>query len=268
MNPNSLHAAPAHPVRRLLALRDRVSAWVSHDLLALGARAALAGVFLQSGRTKVEGLLSVTDAAVSLFEDEYRLPLLPPDVAAHLAAYAEHAFPVLLVLPLREAPAMRGVLDALFTEAFNERSGRDAALNRLSEVVLVYLLRHAIEHGLLRAGVVAGLGDARLAKALNAMHAAPQRPWTLQGLADLAGMSRARFAAHFGEVVGEPAIEYLAGWRLSVAQGLLAQGRQVKSIADEVGYGSPNALTRAFTQRLGQAPTEWLALRRSPAAPA
>lgn len=120
---------------------------------------------------------------------------------------------------------------------------------------------HAIEHGLLRSGVVAGLGDAHLAKALNAMHAAPERPWTLQGLADLAGMSRARFAAHFGEVVGEPAIEYLAGWRLSVAQGLLTQGRQVKSIADEVGYGSPNALTRAFTQRLGQTPTEWLAQR-------
>ncbi|MCU0922042.1 MAG: AraC family transcriptional regulator, partial [Burkholderiaceae bacterium] len=172
-----------------------------------------------------------------------------------------HGLPPLLVLPLRDAPAMRGVLDALFTEAFDERSGRDAALNRLGEVVLVYLLRHAIEHGLLRSGVVAGLADARLAKALNAMHAAPQRPWTLQGLADLAGMSRARFAAHFGEVVGEPAIEYLAGWRLSVAQGLLTQGRQVKSIADEVGYGSPNALTRAFTQRLGQTPTEWLAQR-------
>ena len=107
MNPNSLHAAPApapaHRVRRLLALRDRVSAWVSHDLLALGARAAMAGVFLQSGRTKVEGLLSVTDAAVSLFEDEYRLPLLPPDAAAHLAAYAEHAFPVLLVLVSTDA---------------------------------------------------------------------------------------------------------------------------------------------------------------------
>lgn len=172
-----------------------------------------------------------------------------------------HGLPSLLVLPLREAPAMRGVLDALFTEAFDEHSGRDAALNRLSEVVLVYLLRHAIEHGLLRSGVVAVLGDARLAKALHAMHAAPERPWTLQGLADLAGMSRARFAAHFSEVVGEPAIEYLAGWRLSVAQGLLTQSRQVKSIADEVGYGSPNALTRAFTQRLGQTPTEWLAPR-------
>lgn len=60
-----------------------------------------------------------------------------------------HGLPPLLVLPLREAPAMGGVLDALFTEAFAERSGRDAALNRLSEVVLVYLLRHAVEHRLL-----------------------------------------------------------------------------------------------------------------------
>lgn len=60
----------------------------------------MAGVFLLSGRTKVEGLISVTDAAVSLFEDEYRLPLLPADLAAHMAAYAEHAFPALLVLGL------------------------------------------------------------------------------------------------------------------------------------------------------------------------
>lgn len=172
-----------------------------------------------------------------------------------------HGLPPLLVLPLHEAPAMRGVLEALFTEAFDERSGRDAALSRLSEVVLVYLFRHAIERGLLRSGVVAGLADNRLAKALNAMHAAPAQPWTLQALAALAGMSRARFAAHFGEVVGEPAIEYLTGWRLSLAQVLLTQGRQVKSIADDVGYASPNALTRAFTNRLGQTPTEWLAQR-------
>lgn len=86
--------------RRLLALRDRASAWISHDLLALGARVSMAGVFFLSGRTKVDGWLNVTDTAVSLFEDEYRLPLLPPDVAAHLAAYAEHAFPTLLVLGL------------------------------------------------------------------------------------------------------------------------------------------------------------------------
>ena len=60
----------------------------------------MAGVFFRSGRTKVDGWLTVSDTAVSLFEDEYRLPLLAPDLAAHLATYAEHAMPVLLVLGL------------------------------------------------------------------------------------------------------------------------------------------------------------------------
>jgi AraC-like DNA-binding protein len=173
-----------------------------------------------------------------------------------------NGLPEPLVLPLSEAPALAGVLDALFTEAFDKRGGgRGAALDRLCEVVLIYLLRHAIACGLQRSGVVAGLADTRLAKALNAIHAEPALAWTLQELAALAGMSRARFAAHFATVVGQPAIEYLTDWRLSVTQALLVQGRQVKSIADEVGYGSPNALTRAFTQRLGQTPTDWLAQR-------
>ena len=64
------------------------------------ARVGIAGVFFVSGRTKVEGLLTVTDGAYALFRDEYRLPLLSPELAAHLAAYAEHVFPLLLVLGL------------------------------------------------------------------------------------------------------------------------------------------------------------------------
>ncbi|MBP8271025.1 MAG: DoxX family protein [Sphaerotilus sp.] len=81
-------------------LVEPVSRFVSHPLLALGARLSMAGVFLMSGRTKVEGWLTVSDNTVSLFEEEYRLPLLPPDLAAHLATYAEHLFPLLLVLGL------------------------------------------------------------------------------------------------------------------------------------------------------------------------
>lgn len=84
----------------LWTLRDRAQRWIGHELLALGARGAMAGVFFMSGRTKVEGLLTVSDTAVSLFEDEYKLPLLPADLAAHLATYAEHALPLLLVLGL------------------------------------------------------------------------------------------------------------------------------------------------------------------------
>jgi putative oxidoreductase len=95
--PSSVTAERRH---LLAALCDRVSQWVSHDLLALGARASMAGVFFLSGRTKVEGWLTVSDTAVSLFEDEYKLPLLAPELAAYLATYAEHAMPVLLVLGL------------------------------------------------------------------------------------------------------------------------------------------------------------------------
>ena len=82
------------------------------------------------------------------------------------------------------------------------------------------------------------------------------------GLADVAGMSRARFAAHFMAVVGTSPGDHLTGWRIGLAQALLARGRPVKTIADEVGYSSANALARAFTQRLGLSPTAWLAARR------
>ena len=74
--------------------------WLGLDLVLLVSRIGIAAVFFQSGRTKVEGGLTVTDNAVGLFRDEYRLPLLDPTLAAHAAAYAEHLFPLLLVLGL------------------------------------------------------------------------------------------------------------------------------------------------------------------------
>lgn len=82
------------------ALAARLQRLAPADLLALAARVGIGGVFWQSGRTKVDEQFRVTDAAVALFADEYQLPLLPPDWAAHLAAYAEHLFPLLLLVGL------------------------------------------------------------------------------------------------------------------------------------------------------------------------
>lgn len=70
----------------------------------------MAGVFWMSGRTKVDGWLTVNDTAIALFEDEYQLPLLPPYVAAHLATYAEHALPILLILGLATRLSAAGLL--------------------------------------------------------------------------------------------------------------------------------------------------------------
>jgi putative oxidoreductase len=73
---------------------------VSHDVLAIAHARRVAAIFFLSGRTKVEGFLTLTDSAYELFRTEYKLPLVPAEFAAHLAAYAEHLFPVLLVLGL------------------------------------------------------------------------------------------------------------------------------------------------------------------------
>jgi len=79
---------------------DALDRWIGHSLLALTARFAIAGIFFMSGRTKVEGWLTVSENAVALFADEYKVPLLAPVLAAHLATYAEHLFPILLALGL------------------------------------------------------------------------------------------------------------------------------------------------------------------------
>lgn len=86
-----------HAYARLVAALVRST---PHSLLALAARFAIAAIFWLSGRTKVEGLLTIKPSTYFLFEHEYALPLIPVSLAAHMAAYAEHLFPVLLVLGL------------------------------------------------------------------------------------------------------------------------------------------------------------------------
>lgn len=86
--------------RPLYGLARQCERWLSSDCLLLVGRLGIAAIFFLSGRTKVDGFLRITDSTYSLFETEYRLPLLSADVAAHLATYAEHLFPLLLVLGL------------------------------------------------------------------------------------------------------------------------------------------------------------------------
>ena len=83
--------------RRLTTLAERA---LPASLLLLVQRLGIAAVFFQSGRTKVEGIFSIPDTTIELFRSEYALPLLSPELAAYMAAGAEHLFPVLLVLGL------------------------------------------------------------------------------------------------------------------------------------------------------------------------
>ena len=85
---------------QLAFVPDLIARLLPAPVISLIIRVAIAAVFFLSGRTKVEGLLDITDSTYSLFATEYQVPLIPSDIAAHLATYSEHLFPILIVLGL------------------------------------------------------------------------------------------------------------------------------------------------------------------------
>jgi AraC-like DNA-binding protein len=173
--------------------------------------------------------------------------------------------PELVVLPLAAHPTLAPVCALLVEEGFSDRGGRQAALDRLFDYLLILIVRHVVEAGNVTTGVLSGLADPRLAKALTAMHETPRKPWTLDDLADVAGMSRTRFAEHFRRQVGRTPIDYLTVWRMTVARQLLSRGKPVKSVAQQVGYESAAAFSRVFGRVMGKPPREFEGLRGSPA---
>lgn len=168
------------------------------------------------------------------------------------------SLPDVVAVPLAGLTGMDALLNLMFAEAFSNHSGRQAVLDRFCEILIVWLLRYCIDMKVTQGGVLAGMADARLVKALIGMHEHPGYAWNLHAMAHEAGMSRARFAAHFKTVVGETPAEYLTRWRLLTAQRLLKKGRSLPHVADEVGYGSVSALSRAFFRCIGCTPTQWL----------
>jgi AraC-like DNA-binding protein len=184
-------------------------------------------------------------------------------VCAHLAFEGGEANPIAaslppyVCLPLAQIQGSEAALGLLFAEAGAQNCGRQAMLDRLFEVVLIQVLRQVMETGEARAGMLAGLGHQRLRFALIAMHEMPQREWTLEGLAKTAGMSRSVFANTFRDTVGCTPGAYLARWRIGLAQKALLQDKSIKLIAQDVGYGSEAALSRAFKAQAGKSPREW-----------
>lgn len=168
------------------------------------------------------------------------------------------SLPDVVMIELSSIDGVDALLSLMFAEAFADNDGRQAVLDRLCEVLMIRLLRHCIDQGLTQGGTLAGLADERLAKVITSIHENPAAKRDLVSMAMLAGMSRARFATRFRAVTGETPADYLASWRVMTAQGLLKQGRQLKQVACDVGYGSASALTRAFIRKLRCSPTQWL----------
>lgn len=176
------------------------------------------------------------------------------------------ALPAVLVLPLRSVEGLEQTLALLFAETARVRCGQRLLANRLFEVLLLQLLRWLLDHpqqAAPTAGLLHGLGHPKLSHALTALHERPGEAWTLDAMAQAAGMSRSAFAAAFKHHLGVSPAEYLLRWRVSLAQSLLLAGRPIKQASERLGYASPASFSRAFVQVVGASPRAWLQSRRA-----
>ena len=259
---------------------DRLSTFFSH--FSLSARIFLAGTLCgTSSDHKTEtaghlhllrrGKMMIFESGEDPIEVEgpcallYIRPgehLFKSDGADIVCAYVEFgagmlnplasALPKRLVVPLFPDSPLVPTAECLFAEAFGDKDGRQVAVDRLTEYFMVLLLRFAVESHVMHGGILTALADGQLSRVLTAIHPEPERSWTLEEMARVAGMSRARFAARFLHIMGQTPFDYLTCWRIGIAQSMLKRGEPLKMIAPAVGYSSTGALTRTFSQIVGK----------------
>jgi AraC family transcriptional regulator, alkane utilization regulator len=146
----------------------------------------------------------------------------------------------------------------LISESAMPGPGNRAVLARLSETLFVEVLRWQLRFAAQGQGWLAGLHDPQIGRVLTLLHALPERPWTVDELANEAAMSRAALAKRFADLVGQSPIQYLTGWRMHLARDLLRESSLgVGEIAGRVGYESEAAFNRAFHRVVGAPPATW-----------
>ncbi|MFD3513421.1 AraC family transcriptional regulator [Streptomyces sp. NPDC058657] len=154
-------------------------------------------------------------------------------------------------------PELSAAVHLLGAELENPRIGSDGIVPSLIDSLLLYILRAWLDDQAPAAvdGWAAALGDPAVAPVLAAMHADPAAQWTVESLAERAGLSRAAFARRFAMLVGEPPMSYLTHWRMTTAARLLRESdTPLTAVAARAGYGSEFAFAKAFKRAYGLAP--------------
>jgi AraC-like DNA-binding protein len=169
--------------------------------------------------------------------------LLPPVLHVE-AASAEHA------------DWLQGTLRFMRDEARAMRPGGETVVTRLADILVIQAIRAWIERDpAAQTGWLGALQDRQIGRAIGLIHRDPARDWSLVSLAEAAAMSRSAFAARFTALVGEPAMQYLTRWRMSLALGWLQEGEvAIATLAERLGYQSEAAFSRAFKRCHGIAP--------------
>ncbi len=156
--------------------------------------------------------------------------------------------------------ALHNTMQALASEMAEQAPGSEVVATRLAEVLFVHILRAHIASGPERnKGWLRAIFDPQMGTALSAIHGRVNTPWTVESLAEAAGMSRSAFAARFKELLGQTPLEYVTGWRMQKAMQLLEQrDKKLIDVARLVGYESDAAFSKAFKRVVGANTGEYI----------
>lgn len=163
-----------------------------------------------------------------------------------------------LIFPYRDLEKIGPVIALLVREFRMSAPGRFKVLNLLFEYVFVLLVRRAVSNGYITDGLLYAMQDSRIGSSLISIHREPQLAWSVERLAGLAKMPPSKFSALFSNIMSMTPMEYVNLWRMKVAQDLLCEGKEIKIIADSLGYTSQELFSRTFAQCVGLPPEEWL----------
>jgi transcriptional regulator GlxA family with amidase domain len=148
-----------------------------------------------------------------------------------------------------DEPALHLAINMIEMELGAPRCGQPALLQRVGDILFIGLLRYLVAHPSPGGtGLFNGLADPRIAKALVAMHQRPEADWSLERLAQEAGLSRTAFAATFRRVMRQTPGKYLSALRLALAQRAVERGKGLKEAARVAGYGNASALSRTLSR--------------------
>jgi AraC-like DNA-binding protein len=161
------------------------------------------------------------------------------------------------VVHVRDSVRLSQLVQMVGEESAGQKPGSEFILARLVELLLVEAMRSAAAESA-PPGLLRGLADDRLARALKHMHARIDHTWTIDQLAKIAALSRSVFFDRFTRMVGVAPMEYLLAWRMEIAKDLLRDNNlAVSEVAERVGYGSTSAFSVAFSRHVGQPPSHY-----------
>jgi AraC-like DNA-binding protein len=162
---------------------------------------------------------------------------------------------------------IQSTLRVMAAEAKELRAGGETVITRLADILVIHSIRSWIaQDPAAQTGWLGALQDKQIGRVISLIHREPARPWTLESLAAEAAMSRSAFAARFTNLVGEPAMHYLARWRMHMALTWLTEDdATVAEPSHRLGYESEAAFSRAFKRYIGVSPGE--SRRKRDAAP-